>query len=80
MLIDTKSLVSISEANRNFSQVARLVDKRGSVVVMRNNTPSYVILTFDEYQQHVAFNDAEATALGQQIIRQHRNAFDQLAQ
>ena len=29
MTINTKSLVSISEANQNFSKVARLVDEMG---------------------------------------------------
>ena len=30
MTIDTKTLISISEANQNFSKVARLVDEYGS--------------------------------------------------
>ena len=29
MMIDTNTMVSISEANQNFSKVARLVDERG---------------------------------------------------
>ena len=29
MTIDTKTLISISEANQNFSKVARLVDEYG---------------------------------------------------
>lgn len=29
MIIDTKSIVSITEANQNFSKVARLVDELG---------------------------------------------------
>ena len=30
MTIDTKTMVSISDANQNFSKVARLVDECGS--------------------------------------------------
>ncbi|MFQ9981173.1 MAG: type II toxin-antitoxin system Phd/YefM family antitoxin, partial [Finegoldia magna] len=30
MKINTKNLVSITEANQNFSKVARLVDEQGS--------------------------------------------------
>ena len=30
MTIDTNTMVSISEANQNFSKVARLVDEKGS--------------------------------------------------
>lgn len=32
MTIDTNTMVSISEANQNFSKVARLVDECGSAV------------------------------------------------
>ena len=42
MIIDTKSIVSITEANQNFSKVARLVDELGSAVIMKNNVPKYL--------------------------------------
>ena len=37
MKIDTKAIFSITEANQNFSKVARKVDELGSVVIMKNN-------------------------------------------
>ena len=43
MLIDTESTVTMTEANRNFSRVARMASERGPVVVMRNNTPRYLV-------------------------------------
>ena len=36
MTIDTNTMVSISEANQNFSKVARLVDECGSAVILKN--------------------------------------------
>jgi antitoxin Phd len=41
MKINTNNMVSLSEANRNFSRVARMADEAGAVVILRNNTPSY---------------------------------------
>ena len=35
MTIDTNTMVSISEANQNFSKVARLVDECGSAVILK---------------------------------------------
>jgi len=49
--ITSDQMVSITEANQNFSRVARLVDEKKSVVVMKNNRPAYVILEFDAYEQ-----------------------------
>ena len=43
MIVDTENLISITEANQNFSRVARLVDERGSVVILKNNVPRYLI-------------------------------------
>ena len=33
MMVNTNNLVSLTEANRNFSKVARMVDERGSAAV-----------------------------------------------
>ena len=37
------SLVSISEANQNFSKVARMVDENGVVIILKNNKPLYQV-------------------------------------
>ncbi len=34
MNIDSNTMISISEANQNFSKVARLVDQHGSAVIL----------------------------------------------
>ena len=41
MNINTNQIVSISEANQNFSRVARIVDKNGEVIIFKNNKPKY---------------------------------------
>ena len=39
MNVNTENLVSITEANQNFSRVARMVNEKGSVVILKNNSP-----------------------------------------
>ena len=39
MQINTKNLVSITEANQNSSKVARLVDENGAAIILKNNAP-----------------------------------------
>lgn len=41
MKVNINNLVSISEANQNFSKVARLVDENGAAVILKNNVPRY---------------------------------------
>ena len=42
MQINIKNLISITEANQNFSKVARMVDEQGVAVILKNNNPRYV--------------------------------------
>ena len=51
MTVNTNNLVSITEANQNFSKVARLVDENGSAVILKNNVPRYVIMEFSEVEK-----------------------------
>ena len=46
MQINTNNLVTITEANQNFSRVARLVDANGAAVILKNNTPSHPAMAF----------------------------------
>ena len=48
MTVNTNNLVSITEANQNFSKVARLVDENGSAVILKNNVPRYLIVEFSQ--------------------------------
>lgn len=46
MNVNTNNLVSITEANQNFSRVARMVDESGAVAILKNNTPRYLLIEF----------------------------------
>ena len=82
MLVDTHNLVSLTEANQNFSRVARLVDERGLAVILRNNQPRYVVLDYRQLETTGttdAADDSEVVAAGRRLIAQHRAAFEELA-
>lgn len=49
MTVDTDNLISMTEANQNFSKVVRIVDESGLAVVLKNNNLRYVVVDFDEY-------------------------------
>ena len=59
MTIDTNTMVSISEANQNFSKVARLVDERGSAVILKNNVPRYIVIDFSKMDEDVVALDED---------------------
>ncbi len=79
MNIDSNALVSISEANQNFSRVARLVDQYGSVVVLKNNTPRYVIMEFNQAEELQAASDEDVLAASRKITARNERVYEELA-
>ena len=79
MNINIENLVSISEANQNFSRVARLVDEKGTAVILKNNAPRYVLLDYNLLRQNSAADDLDVDAAASRILAKHIKAFEELA-
>lgn len=79
MNINTNNLVSISEANQNFSKVARLVDESGAVVILKNNVPRYLVVEFGHAEQEQLTPDEDVIALSKRLIAQNAQAYEVLA-
>lgn len=79
MNINLENLVSISEANQNFSRIARLVDEKGTAIILKNNTPRYVLLDYSLLQKNVRAEDMEVEAVASRILVKHIKAFEELA-
>ena len=43
MIVDTEDLISMTEANQNFSRPGRLLTVHGSAVILKNNVLRYPI-------------------------------------
>ena len=51
MTIDTNAIVTATEANQNFSRVAKLAEEKGHVVVFKNNRPKLLVIDLDTEPQ-----------------------------
>lgn len=79
MNIDTNSIVTVTEANQNFSRVARLAEKRGKVVIFKNNRPKLLLIDLDTEPQIEMSEDEKLEFVAGRILREHRAAFEELA-
>ena len=79
MKIDTNTLVSISEANQNFSKVARLVDKYGSAVILKNNVPKYMVVEFSQAEAIEAASDDEVMEISKKLMKRNKKVYEELA-
>ena len=78
MTIDTNNLVSITEANQNFSKVARLVDEKGAAVILKNNVPRYILMEFSEAEKMQAAADEDVEAISKRLIAKYAEAYKEL--
>ena len=79
MNVNTENLVSITEANQNFSRVARMVDEKGPVVILKNNSPRYLLVEFNNAEQEQIANDEDVLAVSKRLIAKNRKAYEVLA-
>ncbi len=77
--INTNNLVSITEANQNFSKVARLVDENGSAVILKNNVPRYLIVEFGQAEKEQTASNEDVTAISKRLISKNKQAYEELA-
>lgn len=79
MNINTNTMVSMTEANQNFSKVARLVDQYGSAVVLKNNTPRYLIIDFAQADELQAAADDDVLAVSKKLMECNKAVYEELA-
>ena len=79
MTIDTNTMVSISEANQNFSKIARLVDEKGSAVILKNNVPRYLIIDFSKANADIIASDDDVLSISKKLIAQNKEVYAVLA-
>ena len=80
MNINTKNLVSITEANQNFSRVARLVDENGAAIILKNNVPRYLIVEFGQAEQEQLAADEDVAEISKRLIEKNKLAYEALAE
>ena len=79
MTIDTNAIVTATEANQNFSKVARLAEQKGRVVVFKNNRPKLRVIDLDTEPQIEMTEDEKLDFVAARILREHKAAFEELA-
>ena len=79
MNVNTNNLVSITEANQNFSRVARMVDENGSVVILKNNTPRYLLIEFEKAEKEQLADNEDLLTVSKRLIHKNREAYEVLA-
>ena len=79
MHIDTNQIVSVSEANQNFSRVARLAESKGTVVIFKNNKPKYKLTDLEQEPEIEMTDEEKIDFVAARILKKYHKAFEELA-
>ena len=79
MMINTNAIVSASEANQNFSRVARIADAQGQAVIFKNNRPKYLLVDIEATPYFDMTDDEKIDFVAARILKKYKPAFMELA-
>ena len=80
MTINTNDIISVSEANQNFSKATRIAEKNGQAVILKNNKPKYLLIDIDSNPQIEMTDDEMVELVAARILKKYKQAFLELAE
>lgn len=79
MIIDTKQIISMTEANQNFSKASKTADLYGQAIIVKNNKPRYLLIDITS-QNHIELTiDEKIEIVAKRLLTKHIIAFKELA-
>lgn len=79
MNIDSNSIVSITEANQNFSKVAQLTDKMGAEIIFEDGRSKYRLIDLEQNLDLELTEEEAIDIVAARILKRYRPAFEELA-
>ena len=79
MTIDTNAVVSMTEANQNFSRVTRIAEQKGQAIIFKNNKPRYMLIDLETSPVVDMPEDEKIDFVDARILKKYKAAFMELA-
>ena len=79
MIIDTKQIISMTEANQNFSKASKTADLYGKAIIVKNNKPKYVLIDVNSSAYIELSTEEKIEIIAKRMLKKHILAFKELA-
>ena len=79
MIIDTKQIISMTEANQNFSKASKTADLYGKAVIVKNNKPKYLLIDVNSGAYLELTVEEKIEIIAKRVLNKHILAFKELA-
>ena len=79
MNINTETITTMTEANQNFSKVAKVAENNGQAVIFKNNKPKFLLIDVDSNSYFDITDDEKIDVAAKRIMDRFKPAFLELA-
>ena len=79
MNINTETITTMTEANQNFSKVAKVAENNGQAVIFKNNKPKFLLIDIDSNSYFDITDDEKIDVAAKRIMNKFKPAFEELA-
>ena len=79
MLIDTRQIITVTDANQNFSKATRIADDYGDAIVFKNNRPKYKLINLELEPDLQLTDDEKVDVIARRVLERYKDAFLELA-
>ena len=79
MNINTETIATMTEANQNFSKVAKVAESNGRAVIFKNNKPKFLLIDIDSDFYFDITDDEKIDVAAKRIMNRYKPAFEELA-
>ncbi len=79
MLINTRQIIAITDANQNFSRATRIADENGSALIFKNNRPKYKLTNLELEPDMELTDEEKIDIVARRIMKRYKAAFLELA-
>lgn len=79
MNINTDTITTMTEANQNFSKVAKVAENNGQAVIFKNNKPKFLLIDVDSNSYFDITDDEKIDVAAKRIMNRFKPAFEELA-
>ena len=79
MNINTETITTMTEANQNFSKVAKVAENNGQAVIFKNNKPKFLLIDVDSNSYFDITDDEKIDVAAKRIMNRFKPALEELA-
>jgi len=79
MNINTETITSMTEANQNFSKVAKIAEVNGQAVIFKNNKPKFLLIDMESGSYFEITDDEKIDIAAKRIMKKYKPALEELA-